>query len=116
VTYKTIQPPYTLKFREMPKRELKEYYKWFHDVMPTRIEELTAAVNDSEGFENWKPDYTPDSLESLGRWLITQVEKQPTPEEDRHDVARRVPRPLVVPGWDLTNRTFSLAMDVAMYF
>ena len=35
--YQIIQPPFTLKFREMSKEELKEYYKWFMAVMPNRI-------------------------------------------------------------------------------
>ncbi len=43
--YQIIQPPFTLKFREMGKEELKEYYKWFMAVMPNRIAQLEKIIN-----------------------------------------------------------------------
>jgi tyrosyl-tRNA synthetase len=50
--YATIQPPFTLKLREMPKKELHRYYHWFTEVLPQRIEELAAAVRKTPGFES----------------------------------------------------------------
>src|SRR5215510_13793561 len=43
--YVTIQQPFTLKFREMSKQDLKDYFRWFFEVLPTRIRELTNAVS-----------------------------------------------------------------------
>ncbi len=36
MTYSVIQPRFTLKFREMPKPELKAYFEWFAKVLPER--------------------------------------------------------------------------------
>jgi hypothetical protein len=55
--YATIQPPFTLKLREMPKKELRRYYQWFMDILPDRIKELAAAVRETPGFESWQPDF-----------------------------------------------------------
>jgi hypothetical protein len=51
--YATIQPPFTLKLREMPKKELCRYYQWFMDVLPERIKELAAAVRDRPCVASW---------------------------------------------------------------
>jgi hypothetical protein len=40
MAYQIIQPPFTLKFREMSKAELRDYYRWFHDCIPVRIWQL----------------------------------------------------------------------------
>jgi hypothetical protein len=97
----------------MPKKELREYSRRFHDVAPERVGELTRTLNSSVGFEDWKANYRPDSLNSLGKWFATQVGSRPhTPEE-----LRRFPphvREWVSEG-ELTDRTISLAMDVGMY-
>jgi hypothetical protein len=77
MTYATIQPPFTLKFREMSKTELADYYRWFFHSMPDRIEELTKAVKQSEGFEQWSPDFSESSLDALGSWFASQVESRP---------------------------------------
>ena len=112
--HSVIEPPFSsLIFWEMPKKELKDYNRWFHDVLPRRIDELTLAVTSSPGFEDWSPNYAPDSLQSLGNWFATQVKtRQHTPDE-----MSKIPphvREWVTEG-ELTDRTISLAMDIAMY-
>ena len=44
MSYSIIQPPFTLKFREMSRKELKDYKAWFHEVTPERIAELKDEV------------------------------------------------------------------------
>ena len=113
--YKTIQPPFTLKFREMTKPELKDYFKWFMEMIPQRIEELSKAVRQTPGYEEWQPDNTPDSLNALGQWLSEHVEtRQRTPQEIS-EIEDRLAFPIEVPRIELTNKAFSLAMDVGMY-
>jgi len=113
--YRTIQPPFTLRFREMSKQELKQYFRWFFDVFPQRITELAEAVRQSSGFEAWQPDQSPSSLDALGEWFAVEAEaRQRTPSE-RKEVANRSSYPIEVPNEELTNRTFSLAMDIGMY-
>ena len=72
--YATIQPPFTLKLREMPKKELHRYYQWFMDVLPQRVNELAEAVRQTPGFETWRADCTSGSLDGLGEWFAGQVE------------------------------------------
>jgi hypothetical protein len=97
----------------MSKKELKDYNRWFHEVLPQRVDELANAINKSPGFEDWSCSYAPGSLDSLGQWFKAQVNvRQQTPEE-----LNRIPahvRDWGVAG-ELTDRTISLAMDVGMY-
>jgi hypothetical protein len=116
MTYSIIQPPFTLKFHEMTKKDLIAYAAWFHDSAPGRIAELTGAVKSSSHYESWEPTVTPESLEDLGRWLESQVETRTLRGEEIEETRAKLTFPIDIPGEDLTNRTFSLAMDIGMYF
>lgn len=113
IVYKTIEPPFTLKFWDMPKKELRDYFRWFEDIIPERVAELTRVVKSSDGFEHWKPDYTPSSLNALGSWFATQVQTRPRTGQELAEIAVQSPFPRS--DWELTNRTISLAMDIAIY-
>ena len=113
--YQNIQPPFTLKFRGMPKKELKNYARWFHEVTPLRIEELTKAVKGTVGFESWSPDLSPGSLDGLGEWFATQVQTRSRSQEELQEIESRSGFPIAVEDWELTNRTFSAAVDIGMY-
>ncbi len=115
MTYQIIQPPFTLKFREMSRNELDDYFRWFMGVIPGRIDELARAVQTTPGFEDWQPDYTSASLDSLGEWLSRNVESRPRTEEEIQETVLRSSFPIGDPGEELTNRTFSLAVDTGMY-
>jgi hypothetical protein len=114
MAYNTIQPPFTLKLWEMSKKELRDYFRWFQEVMSERINELASTVKSSHGFEDWKPDYTPNSLDALGSWFATQVQTRPRTQEEIEKLAAQSPFPSS--SQELTNQTISLAMDIAMYF
>jgi hypothetical protein len=58
----------------MPKKELKGYFKWFQEIAQDRIKQLASTVQSSAGFENWQPDFSPDSLNALGAWFATHIE------------------------------------------
>jgi hypothetical protein len=112
-TYRIIQPPFTLQFDQMPKNELKAYSSWFQSILPERIQELASAVQSTSGFEEWKPDFSADSLSALGDWFATQIETRPRTQEE---IDRwQTPYPIEISATELTNRTFSLAMDIGMY-
>ena len=113
--YSNIQPPFTLKFHEMPNEEVKAYGVWFHEIMPSRLAELAGAVQETSGFESWKPDLTPPSLERLGEWFARQVQTEPRTAEEIDEIERNLTFPIDIPSEDLTIRTFSLAMDIGMY-
>jgi hypothetical protein len=99
----------------MSKQELKDYFRWFFDVLPERIRELTEAVRQTPGFETWQPDLTAASLDALGNWFAIQAETRQRTQEERREIASRSSYPIEIPNEELTNRTFSLAVDVGMY-
>jgi hypothetical protein len=71
--YSTIQPPFILSFREMPKKEIHRHFQWFMDVLPQRLNELAEAVEQTLGFDTWRPDCTLASLDALGEWFAGQT-------------------------------------------
>ncbi len=116
MAYSIIQPPFMLKFREMPKAELKSYFRWFMKVMPERIAELQIAVRESPSHATWVGDFSPESLDALGDWFVGQAEERARTIEEIETVKSTLTFPITVPGEQLTTRTFSLAMDIGMYF
>jgi hypothetical protein len=116
MAYITIQPPFTFQFQEMPKKELERYFQWFMEVLPQRLNELTEEVKQTPGFETWQSDCSPASLDTLGEWFAGQVETRNRAQEEVQAIQNRLLFPIDISGDELTNRTFSLAMDVGMYF
>jgi hypothetical protein len=49
VEYSTIKPPFTLKFWDMSKKELREYFEWFQEMIPQRINILATTVKGTPG-------------------------------------------------------------------
>jgi hypothetical protein len=115
MTYQTIQPPFTLVFHEMSKKELRDYRQWFLGAIPERIKILSEAVKSTSGFENWEPDTTPESLEPLGEWFFAQVETRRRTKAEIDSVFAGSSFGIEVPDWELSNKTFSLAIDIGMY-
>ena len=115
MTYNIVRPPCSLDFRELSKKELQDYFDWFMDAIPLRVDELTSAVRQSPGFEDWHAFNTPESLDDLGEWLATHVETRPRTREELEEMRSGLAFPIDVPTVELTNQTFSLAMDTGMY-
>ena len=66
----------------MSKEELKEYYKWFMAVMPNRIVQLKKTINATHKYEEWRADYTKESLCDLGNWFKEEIKtRERTVEE-----------------------------------
>jgi hypothetical protein len=117
--YETIRPPFTLKFRSMTRKEATEYLDWFLGQIPVRIAVLERAVQSTVGYGDWQADNTPESLKGLGQWFSEHVETRRRTKEERETIYSKAPewfRDVEIQDWELTNRTFSLAMDIGMYF
>jgi hypothetical protein len=95
--------------------ELKGYCKWFLEIIPSRRLELERAVSSSAEVEIWKADFSVGSIENLGFWLSRQVETRSRTFEEIDQIKERTAFNLDVSGEELTNRTFSLAIDAGMY-
>ena len=114
--YTLIQLPSSIPFREMSTAQLEAYRIWFHEVLPARIVELANAVQSTPGYETWAPDATPKSLDALGRWFETQVETRKKTAEEVEETRAKLTSSIDIPEEELTNKTFSLAMDIGFYF
>ena len=104
MSYTIIQPPFTLKLREMSPKELNRYYQWFMEVLPQRVNELTETVRQTPGFEAWQPDCTPASLDTLGQWFAGQVETRKRTQEELRAIKDRLVFLMDIPSEELTNR------------
>ena len=82
------------------------------------MRQLTALVRASPGFQIWRPDYSPLSLESLGDWYAGQVETRLRTQEEINHIAdaQKFPALLSISERTLSERTLSLSIDVGMYF
>lgn len=116
MNYRNIKPPFTLKFNEMSKVELKQYNEWFHSVKAERVSHLVSTVKATAGYENWVANYLPDSLNTLGNWFSLNAEKRKRTEEELNAIENRLTFSIDIPEDELTNKTFSLAFDIAFYF
>jgi hypothetical protein len=116
MAYSVIQPPFTLDFQRMSRSELLAYRDWFHSVSQERIAQLAGAMSASEGFENWTSDFTPNSLVPLSHWFRIQVGTRERTPEELAEIRGGLSFPIEISTQELTNRTFSLAMDIGFYF
>ena len=80
--YETIQPPFSLEFREMSKQELRDYARWFHASIEQRISQLEGAIRATPGHETWDATYRRDSLDVLGDWFAAEVSTRPRTKEE----------------------------------
>lgn len=116
VTYQIVQPPFNLRFRNMPVEDLKEYFAWFQSVLQCRIDELAAYVQKDAASKNWEPDGSPDSLEMLGGWLEKYVSTRERTQEEKDEIEARLGDLIAIPSHDLTNESYSLGFDIGIYF
>lgn len=102
-------------FREMPRKALEEYSSWFHHSLPERIGALKERIRATSGFEDWQPDLTRESIDSLGQWFETRVQTRNRTPEELKQIKSKLTFSVDVPSTDLTDETFSLAADVGKY-
>ena len=114
-TYNLIQPPFSLRFDEMSKTELVSYNTWFHRILPERTLELTNAIRSTDQYTHWTATFTPDSLRVSGEWFEGQVGTRPRTSEEASSI-KPIFRTDPSTDTELDNRTFSLAVDIGMYF
>lgn len=114
--FTTNYSPTTTAFSSMAKEDLDDFYRWFMINLPHCMEELMQLVRSTPEFESWNPDYSPDSLDVLGDWLATKAKKRELTQYGMTMLESRMPCPVGVPSWDLTEETKSLSVYVGMYY
>ncbi|BEV71197.1 hypothetical protein THUN1379_06790 [Paludibacterium sp. THUN1379] len=112
----TSYSPNSRYFIGMNKIELKDFYQWFMASLPYCIEELMQLVMNVNGFENWNADDSPESLDVLGSWFVTQVAKRDFNPQELSSIEDSVGKSVDFSKWELTEKTKSLAFYVGMYY
>ena len=117
-SYEVIQPPFSLDFKNMKKKERDNYYKWYMDIFSGRLDLLIHYVKNSFECDNWKADYSPESLVLLGQWFYDMVEVRDRSKQEIEGIHSHSPEwfnNVEVNSWELTNKTFSIAFDIGLY-
>lgn len=83
--------------------------------MPVRLEALISELKSSPNYEHWVPDYSPKSLEGAGRWFTENVETRLRTPEELEQIKRKLSFSVGIANEELTNKTFSIAIDLGMY-
>ena len=115
MAYETVNSPFPIDLSAQSKMELREYYKWYMEILPQRVKELAEEVINSKGFETWTPDYTPTSLKLLGRWFASEVQIRKRTSAEIRKIESQSNYPIEISDWELTHRTFSIAFDIGLY-
>ncbi|MCU0497869.1 MAG: hypothetical protein MUF87_11000 [Anaerolineae bacterium] len=119
--YQIIKPPSYKPFSNMTKLEADRYFSWYLSVINTRIEILEKLLqNDSdEVCRGWVANKSANSLSVLGKWLQQQVGFRKRTDEDIASFGAKL-KPSLSNIWvsevTLDERTFSLSIDIGMYF
>lgn len=116
--YEIISPPFSLDFKNMSKKELQGYYEWYISIIPERLDILTNTVKSTNGHEDWIPDFTPESLDELGQFFFENVETRKKTKKEIKNIYNNAPdwfKNVEVDDWELSDRTFSLAIDIGIY-
>lgn len=111
--FTTIYSPVTTAFALMTKKELSDFYDEFIQSVPYCLDELIQTVWQTPGFDSWSADFSPESLDALGEWFATKIQKTDlSSEKARCSISGQV-SPV---AWDLTDEEKSLAVKVGMYY
>ena len=116
--YRSALLSFSKSFRDMNQQELQALYNWYVSVIPKRIQVLTEAVKGTSGYESWEPDFSPDSLELLGRWFAHTIKTRNRTREEKKEIYANAPewfKHVKVSDETLTTQTLSLAFDIGMY-
>lgn len=84
--FTTVYSPVTTTFASMTKIELNDFYDEFILNVPYCLDEMIQTVRQTPGFDSWNAYFSAESLDGLGRWLETQVQKRDSLSEKVRDV------------------------------
>lgn len=100
-------------------KEAREYFKWYIDCIPERIEYLKEYV---QKFQNNPMDYSLESLYLLDDWFLTQIEYEYRTEDEIMEYCRLNYFTESVDVLSLsektrwTDYTYALMYDIARYY
>jgi len=125
--YLEIRSPMLRRLGDAPLAELRTYGAWFRESMASRIAELEALVQSTDGFAAWRADFTRESIGALDAWIPGVVASRRLTEAERaHELtelrrALKAPANVAdesfeIPTTQADARTLSIAFDLGVYF
>jgi hypothetical protein len=113
--YDPVIPPLGKEIEKLSKRELRAYFDWFLNQVPSRVSQLERAVRSTRSYGHWRADCRPGSLKVLGAWFCRVVEDRKLASKEKKDrYSGSIPTELL-PDRDLTGLTLSLCVDTGIY-
>ncbi|WP_367374520.1 hypothetical protein [Pseudomonas lini] len=113
MSFTTTYTPVTTAFASMTKKELRDFYGGFVLNLPYCLDELIQAVWQTRGFESWNADFSPESLDVLGEWFATKIQKRDLSSEG---VTCSTVGQISLDARDLADEEKTLAVKVGMYY
>lgn len=116
--YELIHPPYPMNFRQLNLKQAREYFDWFQIQLPIRIQVLGNYLHSFPNYNEWKVDFTPESLTSLGFWFFERVTTRLRTKEEIEFIYSNAPawfRNFQIPEFDISTVAISISIDIAMY-
>lgn len=101
--YQYSEPPFGKSIYDLTEQEAAEYFDWYLQVLPGRVDYVSEVCAAELGISKEKLDCSPESLVLLWKWFRrrTKTEPGPTPADPKQRV--------------LTRETELLLRDVGMY-
>jgi hypothetical protein len=116
--YELIHPPCSLNFEELTKEQAREYFNWYLEKIPIRVQILANYVSSFPEYTQWKTDFLPNSLAPLGTWFVSQVTTRQRSDEEIQRIYSKAPAwfsGITIPREDLSVLAVSISMDIGMY-
>ncbi|MEW4370819.1 hypothetical protein [Paenibacillus kandeliae] len=117
--YPIMTPPFeVVGFKEMNKKQAQQCLEWFVSEIPSRLEILKHAIEES-GIQRMEQfDMTPQSLVPLWDWLKVRINTVPYTPDEKKQLQDGLPSWIAedIRDWKLDISTIALAVDVSLYF
>ena len=69
-------------FGTWEKKDVKAFGKWFMAEKENRMQMLFDEIHRDPEFVEWQPDFSPESLKTLGAWFERNIKWEPMPEDE----------------------------------
>ena len=103
-------------FGTWEKKDVKAFGKWFMAEKDNRMQMLFDEVHRDPEFADWQPDFSPESLKTLGAWFERNIKWEPMPEDEFQKFVERYKGMANCKNKWISKKSESLVFDVSIYF
>ena len=82
VQYDLLVPPFNEDVTTMTGKQAKEYYDWFLQHIPERVDYFTKRCEDDLDLPAHSINYDPESLVPIWKWFLSTARLEKMPEEE----------------------------------